>query len=159
MALTYKDTLTSYAVGRRANGEEWNSITKTKYGSGTLAFGVPVMPGTDPDSCVILDATNGRNVLGITEASQTLPHTGDAYAQYDNVAICTMGVIGVLLDDDVVAGAQARFNTQTGKWTDAAQSGTVVTIPGAQFEEDGTKDAIGLVRYLRPVPSVSVSGA
>lgn len=159
MALTYKDTLTSYAVGRRANGEEWNSITKTKYGSGSLAFGVPVMPGTDPDSCVILDATNGRNVLGITEASQTLPHPGDAYEQYDNVSICTMGVIGVLLDDDVVAGAQARFNTQTGKWTDAAQSGTIVTIPGAQFEEDGAKDAIGLVRYLRPVPSVSVSGA
>lgn len=159
MALTYKDTLTSYAVGRRANGEEWNTITKTKYGSGTLAFGVPVMPGTDPDTCVILDSTNGRDVLGITEASQTLPHPGDAYEQYDNVAICTMGVIGVLLDDDVSAGAQARFNTQSGKWTDAAQSGTVVTIPGAQFEEDGTGGQIGLIRYLRPVPSVSVSGA
>lgn len=158
MAITYKDTLTSYAVGRRANMEEWNGITRTKYGTGTLAFGVPVMPGTDADTCVIVDATNGRNVLGITEASQTLPHTGDAYAQYDNVAICTMGVIGVLLDDDVVAGAQARFNTATGKWTDAAQSATVVTIPGAQFEEAGTGGAVGLVRYLRPVPSTSVSG-
>src|SRR5690606_8501874 len=159
MALTYKDTLTSYAVGRRANGEEWNAITKTKYDTGTLAFGVPVMPGTDPDTCVILDATNGRNVLGITEASQTLPHTGDAYAQYDNVSVLTMGVIGVLLDDDVVAGAQARFNTQSGKWTDAAQSGTVVTIPGAQFAEAGTGGQVRAVRYLRPVPSTSASGS
>ena len=158
MAITYKDNLTAFAVGRRANMEEWNTVTKTKYGAGTLAFGVPVMPGTDADTCVILDATNGRNVLGITEASQTLPHTGDAYAQYDNVAVCTMGVIGVLLDDDVVAGAQARFNTGTGKWTDAAQSSTVVTIPGAQFAEAGSSGAVGIVRYLRPVPSVSVSG-
>lgn len=157
MGITYKDNLTAFAVGRRVNGEEWNAITKTKYGAGTLAFGVPVMPGTDADTCVILDATNGRNVLGITEASQTLPHTGDAYAQYDNVPVLTMGVIGVLLDDDVVAGAQARWNTATSKWTDAAQSSTVITVPGAQFEEAGTGGAVGVVRYLRPVPSLSVA--
>lgn len=159
MAITYKDSLTAYAVGRRVNGEEWNSVTYTKYGSGTLAFGVPVMPGTDAGTCVILDATNGRNVLGITEASQTLPHTGDAYAQYDNVSVLTMGVIGVLLDDDVVAGAQARFNTESGKWTDASQSATVVTVPGAQFEEAGSSGQVGAIRYLRPVPSISVSGS
>lgn len=158
MGITYKDTLTAYALGRRVNGEEWNAVTYTKYGAGTLAFGVPVMPGTDEGTCVILDATNGRNVLGITEASQTLPHTGDAYAQYDNVPVLTMGVIGVLLDDDVVAGAQARFNTETGKWTDASQSATVVTVPGAQFEEAGIGGAVGVIRYLRPVPSTSVSG-
>lgn len=157
MGITYKDSLTAYAVGRRVNGEEWNAVTYTKYGAGTLAFGVPVMPGTDEGTCVILDATNGRNVLGITEASQTLPHTGDAYAQYDNVSVLTMGVIGVLLDDDVVAGAQARFNTQTGKWTDAAQSSTVITVPGAQFEEAGTGGQVGVIRYLRPVPSLSVA--
>lgn len=158
MTITYKDTITPFAVGRRVNGEEWNAITRTKYGSGTLAFGVPVMPGTDAGTCVILDATNGRNVLGITEASQTLPHTGDAYAQYDNVTICETGVIGVLLDDDVVAGAQARFNTESGKWTDAPQSSTVVTVPGAQFEEAGAGGSVGVIRYRRPVPSLSVSG-
>lgn len=159
MVIQFKETMGAYAVGRRVNSEEWNSITRTKEGSGTLPFGVPVMPGTGPHTCVILDATNGRNVLGITEASQTLPHTGDGYAQYDNVSICEAGVIGVLLDDDVVAGAQARFNTTTGKWTDAAQSATVVTIPGAQFEEAGTAGSVGVVRYRRPVPSLSVSGA
>lgn len=158
MTLNYNSTLTAYAVGRRINAEEWNAITRTKEGAGTLAFGVPVMPGTGAHTCVILDATNGRNVLGITEASQVLPHTGDAYAQYDNVAICESGVIGVALDDDVVAGAQARFNTATGKWTDAAQSATVVTVPGAQFEVAGTGGTVGAIRYRRPVPSVSVSG-
>src|SRR5690606_13258127 len=146
MALTFKDTLTSYALGRRANREEWNAITRTKEGSGTLGFGVPVKPGTGEHTCVAITATTGANVIGITEASQVLPHTGDAYAQYDNVAICESGVIGVLLGADVTAGAAARWNTANKTWTGAAQSATVVTIPGAQFEVAGKSGAIGLVR-------------
>lgn len=159
MAMTFRQDIPAYAVGRRANMEEWNTITRTKEGSGTLAFGVPVMPGTGAHTCVILDATTGRNVLGITETSQVLPNTGDAYRQYDNVGICESGVIGVLLGADVTRGAQARFNTADGTWTGAAQSATVVTIPGAQFDEAGTSGAVGIVRYRRPVPSLSVSGA
>lgn len=158
MAITYRDNIAAYAVGRRANMEEWNAITRTKEGSGTLGFGVPVMPGTGAHTCVAMDATNGRNVLGITEATLTLPRPGDAYAQYDNVAICESGVIGVLLGANVTKGAQARFNTANNTWTGAAQSATVVTIPGAQFDEDGASGAVGIVRYRRPVPSLSVSG-
>lgn len=158
MAVTYAETLTKYAVGRRANMEEWNTITRTKEGSSTLAFGVPVMPGTAAGTCIILDATTGRNVLGITEASQVLPHTGDTYAQYDNVPVCEIGVIGVLLGANVTEGAQARFNTANSTWTGAAQSATVVTIPGAQFAEAGSSGAVGIIRYRRPVPSASVSG-
>ena len=159
MPVTYRDTIPAFAVGRRVNMEEWNTITATKEGSGTLAFGVPVMPGTVEGTCVALDSTTGRNVLGITEASQVLPHTGDGYEQYDNVAICEVGVIGVLLGANVTKGAQARFNTSNGTWTGAAQSATVVTIPGAQFDEAGVSGAVGAVRYRRPVPSLSVSGA
>lgn len=162
MAITYRDTIPAYSLGRRANMEDWNSFTRTKEGAGTLAFGVPVMPGTGEHTCIILDATNGRNVLGITEASMTLAATGtstvDAYQQYDNVAICEKGVIGVLLGKTVAKGAQARWDTANNEWTDAAQSATVVTIPGAQFDEAGTDGSIGIIRYRRPVPSLSVSG-
>lgn len=158
MPMTFKQNIDAYAVGRRANMEEWNTITRTKEGSGTLAFGVPVMPGTGAHTCVIMDATSGRNVLGITEASVVLPRPGDSYAQYDNVAICESGVIGVLLGANVTRGAQARFNTANSTWTGAAQSATVVTIPGAQFDEDGSSGAVGVIRYRRPVPSLSVSG-
>jgi hypothetical protein len=157
MALNFKQNISAYAVGRRANMEEWNTLTRTKEGSGTLAFGVPVMPGTGAHTCVVLDATNGRNILGITEASVVLPRAGDAYAQYDNVGIRESGVLGVLLGANVTKG-QARFNTANGTWTGAAQSATVVTIPGAQFEEDGSSGAVGVIRYRRPVPSLSVSG-
>lgn len=158
MAITFRDTIPAFAVGRRVNSEEWNAITRTKEGSGTLGFGVPVIPGTGAHTCIELDATNGRNVLGITEANPTLPRPGDAYAQYDNVAICESGVIGVLLGADVTKGAVARWNTANKTWTGAAQSSTVVTIPGVQFEEAGVSGAVGAVRYRRPVPSLSVSG-
>lgn len=158
MAVTYRNSIPAFAVGRRVNSEEWNGITRTKEGSATLGFGVPVMPGTGAHTCIELDATTGRNVLGITEASQVLPHTGDAYEQYENVAICESGVIGVLLGANVTKGAQARWNTANKTWTGAAQSATVVTIPGAQFEEDGSSGSVGAIRYRRPVPSLSVSG-
>lgn len=159
MAIQFKETLAAFAVGRRINMEEWNTITRTKEGAGTLGFGVPVMPGTGAHTCVELSATNGQNVLGITEASQVLPHTGDAYAQHDNVGICEVGVIGVLLGANVTRGAAARWDTANKVWTGANQSATVVTIPGAQFEEDGASGSVGAVRYRRPVPSLSVSGA
>lgn len=159
MPMTFRHDIPAYAVGRRANMEEWNTITRTKEGAGSLAFGVPVMPGTGAHTCVIVDATDGRNVLGITEAVLTNPRPGDTYEQYDNVAICEVGVIGVLLGANVTAGAQARFNTANGTWTGAAQSATVITIPGAQFEEAGSNGSVGLVRYRRPVPSTSEAGA
>jgi hypothetical protein len=157
MPIEFKQDMAAYAVGRRINMEEYNTLTRTA--EGAIGFGVPVMAGTGEHGTLALDGTSGRNVLGISEANQVLNHTGDAYAQYDNVTICESGVIGVLLGADVTKGAVARFNTANGTWTGAAQSATVVTIPGAQFEYGGQANAVGAVRYRRPVPSLSVSGA
>lgn len=156
MAIVYKDTIAPFAVGRRVNMEEWNAITRTKEGTGTLAFGVPAVAGTGAHSCLPVTAA-AQNVLGITEASLVLPHTGDAYQQYDNVGICESGVIGVLLGGNVTKGQAARFNVTAGAWTNANASATVLTIPGAQFEEDGASGSVGAVRYRRPVPSLSAS--
>lgn len=158
MPIQFKNTLTSYAQGRRANMEEWNTITRVLGGSSNLGFGVPVMPGASAGLAVELDATTGRNVLGITEASQILPHPGDYYVPGENVPVCERGVIGVLLGADVTEGAAARWDTANKVWTGAAQSVTVVTIPGAQFDEAGVSGQVGIVRYRRPVPSASVSG-
>ncbi|MCD4509721.1 hypothetical protein LQT97_00590 [Brucella pseudogrignonensis] len=154
MALTFKENLAAFAVGRRVNMEEWNAITRTLEGTTALGFGVPAVAGTGAHSCVPLTAAD-QNVLGITEASVVLPRPGDQYAQYDNVAICESGVIGVLLGANVTKGAQARFNTANGTWTGAAASATVLTIPGAQFEEVGTSGAVGAVRYRRPITSLA----
>jgi len=154
MAIQFKENLAPFAVGRRVNMEEWNTITRTKEGAGTLGFGVPAIAGAGKHSCLPLTAA-AQNVLGITEAVSTLPHTGDAYEQYDNVAICESGVIGVPLGANVTKGSAARFDVNAGAWTGANASGTVLTIPGAQFEEDGTSGEVGAVRYRRPIPSLS----
>ena len=156
MAITFAQNITAYAVGRRANMEEWNTISRTNSGATAIPFGVPVVPGSGAHTCVILTAT-AQNVLGISEASQVQPHVGDNHAQYETVPICESGVIGVLLGADVTEGAQARFNLSNSTWTGAAQSATVATIPGAQFAEAGVSGAVGLVRYRRPVPSLSVA--
>lgn len=154
MAVVYSDNIAPYAVGRRANMEEWNAITRSQEGTSNIKFGAPVVAGTSRHTCLPLTAA-AQNVLGIAEASYVLPHPGDEYNQYDNVAICEVGVIGVLLGASVTAGAQARFNTANGTWTGAAASATVLTIPGAQFENAGSSGEVGAVRYRRPVPSLA----
>lgn len=151
----FKENMAAYAVGRRANMEEWNAITRTLEGTDKLGFGVPAIAGAGAHTCKKLTAAN-QTVLGITEASYVLPHPGDNYEQYDNVAICEAGVIGVLLGANVTKGTQARFNVTAGNWTGAAASATVLEIPGAQFETDGTSGAVGTVRYRRPIPSVAI---
>ena len=157
MPIQFLNDIPAYAVGRRVNMEEWNTITRTLEGdSATLAFGVPAVAGTGAHTCVPLTAA-AQNVLGVTEASMVLPHTGDNYEQYDSVGICEVGVIGVLLGADVTKGSAARFDTANGTWTGAAASATVLTIPGAEFEADGSSGAIGAIRYRRPVPSLSAS--
>lgn len=155
--IKYATTLAAFALGRRANSEDWN--TRTKTATGPIGFGAPVMPGNLPDTCAAISAVNGQSVLGITEASQVLPRPGDQYQQYDNVPVCEVGVIGVLLGANVAAEAVARWDTVAKAWTSAAQSATVITIPGAQFDEAGVAGAIGIVRYRRPVPSLSIAGA
>lgn len=151
----YKENLVSYAVGRRVNMEEWNTITRVLEGATSVGFGVPVIMGTGEQQCLPLSAA-AQNVLGITEASLVLPRPGDEFDQYDNVPICEVGVIGVQLGADPVAkGAAARFDITNKVWTDAAASGTVLTIPGAQFEFAGAANTVTAVRYRRPVPSLS----
>lgn len=159
--LNFKENMAAFALGRRVNMEEWNTVTKIAEGvivedeTLPIGFGAPVMPGTGRNTCVPLDDTDGRNVLGITEASQTLPHTEDHYVEYDNVAVCEVGVIGVLLGSNVTEGEIARWDTVNLYWTSGSESSTVVSIPGAQFDEAGSSGEIGALRYRRPVPSLS----
>ena len=156
MAITFKQTPASYAVGRRVNAEEWNTISRTLQGTTAVGFGVPVIAHASiRKSCGPLTAA-AQTVLGITEADVTLPHTGDNYQQYDTVAICEVGVIAVKILDPVVKGAQARFDVTNQGWTDAAASATVLTIPGAYFDEAGAaaNDLVPL-RYRRIAPSLS----
>lgn len=133
-------TPASYQLGRRANAEEWNSITKISTGATAVKFGVPVMPSTLDGSAVKWTATN--RLLGITEAASTLPHPGDEYQQYDTMAVCERGVIGVLLGENVADGQAAGFDGTSWYVADTAAP----AVPGCVFEVTGLAGQIGLVR-------------
>lgn len=147
MALVFSDTMKPFARGRRVNMEEWNTITKTfeTGGGAQLGFGVPVQRGTNAKGCVVY--SNG-DIIGISEASQVLPHPGDYYSQYDNVAICEVGVIGVVVGEAVTAGNPAGFDTGSGKWVTADTAAP--QVPGAVFESSGDLDDVVALRYRRP---------
>lgn len=151
----YRDTIPAYAVGRRVNAEEWNGISRTSpAGTANIPFGVPVINGTARHTILPLSAA-GQDVAGITEANFVLPHVGDFYEPLDTVAVCESGVIGVLLGANVTKGAVARFNVTAQNWTGAAASTTVLTIPGATFDEAGTSGEVGVVRFRRPNPALA----
>jgi len=158
--LQFKSALAPYAVGRRVDSEEWNTITRTYEAADSivrLGFGQPVKHGTGPHTCNDMIATTGQNFLGITEAMPNLPRSGDGYARYDNVPICEWGVIAVETEGNLVKGGVARWNSATKKWTAAAQSATVVTIPGTTFEETATAPGIGAIRLRRPNPALTIA--
>lgn len=156
MAPVYRDTIPAYAVGRRVNAEEWNGFSRTLAGSANVPFGVPVINGTAEHTVLPLTAA-GQAIAGICEANLVLPHTGDNYEPLDTVGVCESGVIGVLLGANVTKDAAARFNVTAQNWTGAAASATVLTIPGATFDEAGVSGAVGVVRYRKPNPSLSAS--
>lgn len=156
--LRFSADLSPFAVGRRVNSEEWNAITgnfEAASDATRLGFGVPVKPGTGRDGIVPLTAASGEIFLGVTEASAVLPRPGDlpasggAYARYDEVSVLEWGVLAVEVEGNVTRGAIARWNTVSGKWTAAAQSATVVTIPGITFEEAATAPGVTPIRIRK----------
>lgn len=157
--LNFKESLAPFALGRRVNSEEWNAITRTfEAGDDTtrLPFGSPVKEGTGKHTAVLITVAAGENLIGIVEAMPTLPRPGDGYARYDNMPICNAGVIAVATEGNTTKGAQARWNTATSKFTAAAQSSTVLTLPGITFEETATAPGIAPVRVRLPNPATTV---
>lgn len=151
--LNFKENLSPFAVGRRVNSEEWNTLTRTaEFANDTdrLPFGAPVSAGVGKHSCI---PYSGYNFLGISEANLVLPRPGDGFARYDNVPINEFGVIAVEIAGDTVKGAAARWDSVGKKWTGAALSGTVFPVPGATFEETATAPGVGPVRLRRPNPA------
>lgn len=156
MPIPYAASQPDYAVGQIINMEEWNGISRVLNGATPIKFGAPVIANGGDIGCAPLAAA-GDNVLGIARLNHVLYHTGDEYQTGDTVSVITDGVIGVTLGANVTKGAQARFNVTNGTWTGATASSTVLTIPGAQFEFAGSSGAVGVVRYKRPIPSLSAS--
>lgn len=142
---TYSAELTKYMKGRRGNMESWNTISRTNESATAIGFGAAVFRGAGEHGCV---PAAGGDFLGVSEANQVLPHLGDEYRQYDTVAICERGVIGVDCSGAVKAGDAAAWDAAAKKWK-VASSGSPQTA-GCEFDTDGT-DTVVLLRVRRPV--------
>ena len=154
MSIAFKKSPAKYMVGQPVNQEHDNYITGVA--TANTAFGIPVVATGTGEQVAPLTAA-AQNIVGITIAENFLGHAADRYQQYDIMTIAEDTVVAVLLGANVTRGAQARFNTADGTWTGASASATVLTVPGAQFDEAGTSGGLVALRYRRPIPSLSAS--
>lgn len=156
MAIKFGLNPATRQVGQPVNMEEWNARTITA--GATVGFGVPVVQGTG-DQVGVEASAAAQAVLGISFAEQLLSHQGDEYRIYDNMTVAEQCVVGVKIGATAVTAAngQARYDVTNKVWTGAAASATVLTIPGATFDEPIAANGVGALRYRRPNPSVTAA--
>lgn len=139
------------AVGRRANMEEWNTITRIAEDAG-IGFGQPVQRGTGDDQIELFDGSG--NFLGITEADQTLttgvPGQPLSYPVGHNTPVCEYGVIWVMAGGTCTAGGPVYWNASAGTYSD--DSGDEL-IPNAEFDSSATTGNVVKVRLRRVPPA------
>lgn len=150
---TYTENMLPGAVGRRANMEEWNTITRTNSGATAIGFGQPVERGANAHTAVIWDGTG--SFLGITEADPGIvPPIGgtvDTFPQYASMPINRMGVIWVMSGGACTAGGPVYWIAASGKYTNTSAGN--VLIPNAEFEITvaGTDTLVTIRHNQKPV--------
>lgn len=145
---TYGLSQPAFVVGMIANQESRNVFTKTA--STNIAFGAPCQRNGDKLASPLV---TGGEFIGIAVLKHLITGQGDTFVQYDNVPIADEGVIPVLADAAIVAGAALRWNTATGRYTTAAASGTVIDVPGAEADTAASGAGAVFKMRLRRVPS------
>lgn len=147
------------ARGLVANAETRNLISRSRADDDSvdLGFGEPayrVNTGDGDAQCSALAASG--DFLGLTRRVGTIDPANtpvDTFAQNDEVPLLTQGVIWVETADAVVAGAVANFNTTTRLWTDAAVAGSIIAVPGCEFDSTATAAGLAKLRVQRVVPA------
>ncbi|CAN7169724.1 structural cement protein Gp24 [Brevundimonas sp. LjRoot202] len=150
---TYADTLATGYAGMVANGETSNRISRTCEDAGGIAFGAPVYRGSGDHGCTATVGT-AATFLGFAIAHEALGllsgQTADEYAQYDDVAILTEGVIWVTATGANADGAAVTIGTGAGAADaigDTAADATHIAATGWVF--DDTTSATGLARIAK----------
>lgn len=145
---------TDYSIGQpagfpgmHADMAEWDARTRTA--TAVIAFGAPVERNGD-EGCAPL---NAGEYLGIAGIRRVTNGTGETYAIGDNVPVADEGCFFGMADAAITVGAQLRWNTVSGRWTTAAASGTVITVPQAEAETAAAGAAAIFKVRLRRIPS------
>lgn len=137
-------------VGRRANMEEWNTVTRLTAAAG-IGFGEPVQRGATDG--LIAAFTTGK-FLGITEADIAAvdgsPSAAAVFPAGYNTPVCDMGVIWGKAAGACTAGGVVYWSATGKGYTDTAASNTLV--PNAEFDSSAAANGIVKIR-LRRVPA------
>jgi hypothetical protein len=144
------------ARGLVANAEARNLISRTLAGVAAVLFAVPVYRGASDDLVVPSGGPGAGDFMGLTRRSGVMDPanaTPDSFAPADEVPIMLEGVMWVETADAVVAGVPANFNTTTSLWTDAAVAGSIIAVPGVEFDTAISAAGLAKVRVLRTIPA------
>lgn len=136
-------------VGRRANMEEWNTLTRIAEVA-NIGFGEPVQRGTGADQ--IVPFTTG-NFLGLTECDYTAvggPVGSPAVFPVGwNTPVNEFGVMWVNATGTCTAGGLVYWDA-TAKGYSNTDTGTL--IPNSEFDSSATAGGIVKIR-LRRIPA------
>lgn len=144
---SYAQNMEPGAVGRRANMEEWNTITciAEDVTNNPIGFAQPVMRGSGDEKVVIYDGSG--SFRGLTEADVTLGAL--VYPEGANTPVCESGVLWALAGDTCTAGESVGWDSATGKYEDGSSSTAV--IPNAEFDSSAAAGQLVKIR-LRRIP-------
>lgn len=160
--MAYNDTfLTDPAaglVGMVADLGTAEIISRTVETAGGIAFGVPVVQGTDDRECDS-DVSSATDILGITVRSQsTDPASADEYPVGDTAALLRKGVIWVTVTDagGVAAGDPVWLKLADGTFSNAdVGSSGGLKLAGCRWESTAANGALARMRVDLNVPAVA----
>lgn len=148
---TYPERMAPYALGRRVNMEEWNTLTGIAQVN-TIGFGEPVQDGTTGEQ--VAPFTSGK-FRGITEADFTVNVANQTdparFPTGANVPVCENGVIAVLAGGTCTKRTPVYYIAASRSYTSTAGSNTL--IPNAEFDATVASGQLVPVRLRRIPPA------
>ena len=111
-----------------------SSISRANEESSAVAFGKPVVAGTDPEKQFLLPSGAGDTFLGCTvHRHGTEDPTDDGIASGENCEILRRGKIWVIAKTAVAYDDDVYWDHTTNPGTWRNDSTTAVQVPGAKF--------------------------
>lgn len=141
---SYSERITALVLGQILDQENKTLISRTVEDAAGIGFGKVVVQGSG-DYGVKVPAGGGEVFRGITVRDQARPAANpDTYAQYEEAALMTKGVVVVTVGAAVSVGEQVYFVPATGVITNVSTSNTAIV--GARFDADAGNGALCPVR-------------
>lgn len=133
--------------GMKANGEEYNAITRLCETVAGINFGRVCLRGAGEQGCILGDATMAdATFLGISVRDVSVrPSAGDKYPRYGNVTVLTQGAIWVKVGEAVAAGDAPLYDHAAGNFRKTAAAGRIALPAGWRFDTAAANGGLALL--------------